>query len=210
MGEYAKRKSDGVEIKIGTCESMYYIRFEDRHAVSHLEGNTDVSCHPEDNRFRLPFPDEDSVPIGQYDPYNRSQKLYRVIEDARGNEHTEWFEDALDEETKASMLAQPMTMQLHHAASGLLLNVPCYHGIKLPEVGAGSSAFWNGKNPSNIELSSLRVVLENEELAIYPVVRCVHCNNAWRESWEEVLPYVPDVTLRERLKVYAGQLQKVA
>ncbi len=32
MGEYAKRASDGVEVKIGTCEAMYYLRFEDRDA----------------------------------------------------------------------------------------------------------------------------------------------------------------------------------
>ena len=28
MGEYARRKTDGEKIKIGTCESMYYCRYE--------------------------------------------------------------------------------------------------------------------------------------------------------------------------------------
>ncbi len=34
MGEYAKRLSDGTEIKIGTCEEMLYLRFEDRQGLS--------------------------------------------------------------------------------------------------------------------------------------------------------------------------------
>ena len=33
MGEYARRKSDNESIKIGTCESMYYLRYEDRDKV---------------------------------------------------------------------------------------------------------------------------------------------------------------------------------
>ena len=52
MGEYAKLKTTGEEVKIGTCENMYYLRFEDRYKVIY-----DLSF---DNcRFRLPFPDED-------------------------------------------------------------------------------------------------------------------------------------------------------
>lgn len=33
MGEYAKRMRDGERVKIGTCENMYYLRFEERHQV---------------------------------------------------------------------------------------------------------------------------------------------------------------------------------
>jgi hypothetical protein len=33
MGEYATRKSDNEYIKIGTCESMYYLRFDDINQV---------------------------------------------------------------------------------------------------------------------------------------------------------------------------------
>jgi ferredoxin hydrogenase len=35
MGEYAKRKSDGLEVKIGTCASMYYLRYEQRNEVNY-------------------------------------------------------------------------------------------------------------------------------------------------------------------------------
>ena len=52
MGEYAKLKSTSEEVKIGTCENMYYLRFEDRHKVIYDYSFTGY-------RFRLPFPDED-------------------------------------------------------------------------------------------------------------------------------------------------------
>ena len=41
MGEYAQRISDGERVKIGTCEDMLYLRFEDRAKVSALAGNVD-------------------------------------------------------------------------------------------------------------------------------------------------------------------------
>ena len=34
MGEYAIRKSDNDCIKIGTCEDMYYLRYEDQDKVT--------------------------------------------------------------------------------------------------------------------------------------------------------------------------------
>ena len=69
MGEYAIRKSDNQEIKIGTCEYMYYIRYEDRNKVSPLPNNTD--CSKELNLiWRLPFPSEDHIQIGNYEPFN--------------------------------------------------------------------------------------------------------------------------------------------
>lgn len=46
MGEYAVRISDGERIKIGTCEDMLYLRFEDRHKVSAENG----SVNPNDDR----------------------------------------------------------------------------------------------------------------------------------------------------------------
>lgn len=60
MGEYAIRKSDGRSIKIGTCESMYYLRYEDRRKVTPEEGSGFGYYWP------LPFPDEDSIEPGEY------------------------------------------------------------------------------------------------------------------------------------------------
>ncbi len=43
MGEFARRLSDGAEVKIGTCEEMLYLRFDDRHKVCALPNSVDVS-----------------------------------------------------------------------------------------------------------------------------------------------------------------------
>ena len=60
MGEYAIRKSDREPIKIGTCEDMYYLRFEDQAKV------TPDECSEFGYRWRIPFPDEDHILPGDY------------------------------------------------------------------------------------------------------------------------------------------------
>ena len=65
MGEYAIRKSDGEEVKIGTCEDMYYLRYEQRGAVRALDGNVDPASDDRFAlRFRFPWPDEDDIEVG--------------------------------------------------------------------------------------------------------------------------------------------------
>ena len=61
MGEYAIRKSDRQSIKIGTCEDMYYLRFEDQDKVT-PESGSDFGY-----RWRIPFPSEDNILPGDYD-----------------------------------------------------------------------------------------------------------------------------------------------
>jgi hypothetical protein len=63
MGEYATRKSDGQNIKIGTCDSMYYMRASQIEEVS---GYDFASCLY-GIRFRFPFPDEDGRQVGDLD-----------------------------------------------------------------------------------------------------------------------------------------------
>jgi len=66
MGEYAYRKEDNAHIKIGTCESMYYIRYEDRNKVKKDEFSLD--CSKETGLYwRLPFTDEDGIKPGDYE-----------------------------------------------------------------------------------------------------------------------------------------------
>jgi hypothetical protein len=196
MGEYAIRKADRTEIKIGTCENMYYLRFEDRHKVQALPGNVDPVRDAGLLRFRLPFPDEDDMLPGEYEDYNRGLRLHRTVKGHMGHDYCE---DFTDPETAS----EPGTIQLRHE-SGLLLNVPCYHGEKLPEVAAPMQAFWNGKSWS-LELVRLRAVGEGGELRVYPVVECRHCRQAWRYKWSDIWEYIPDVKLRDRLAVYAGE-----
>ena len=60
MGEYAIRKSDRQSIKIGTCEDMYYLRYEDQDKVT-PESGSDFGF-----RWRIPFPSEDKILPGDY------------------------------------------------------------------------------------------------------------------------------------------------
>lgn len=62
MGEYAK--FNGEEIKIGTCEDMYYLRHDQRGKVQALRGNVDPIGDRLALRFRFPWPDEDLIEPG--------------------------------------------------------------------------------------------------------------------------------------------------
>jgi hypothetical protein len=188
MGEFAERISDQSEMKIGTCEEMFYLRFEDRAKVAALRGGVDVNNpeHAGTLLFRLPFRDEDGVLPGDYKELFRRLRLY--------NAHSEEYKIP-------GLVDGPGVMQVHHQPSGLLLNVPCYHGLKLPEVGPGVQAFWNGKGHA-LELAFLRCIFEDCRLFLLPVVQCRFCRRCWRRLWSDVFDYIPQ-PMQDRLKVYA-------
>lgn len=69
MGEYANYR--GSQVKIGTCESMYYLRADQRELVDY--GFTpDVL---EVVRFRFPFPDEDGIEPGAFEDYDHGVRI---------------------------------------------------------------------------------------------------------------------------------------
>jgi len=71
MGEYATRKSDGVRIKIGTCEDMMYLRWDQAGLVEPESGSVDPIADREGIRFRFPFPNEDNIAPGEFEDYDR-------------------------------------------------------------------------------------------------------------------------------------------
>ena len=88
MGEYGTHK--GSKIKMGTCENMYYLRWEDRHEVEPESGSLDPADSP-GIRFRFPFPDEDAYLPGD-DRYHergyfRGLGLHGIDAPAEGVEH---------------------------------------------------------------------------------------------------------------------------
>lgn len=176
MGEYAKRLSDGQQVKIGTCEQLYYCRYSDRDLVDYNFGDCEFF-------WRLPFPDEDCIAVGDYQPFERGCRLYRHSEEG-------YCIDFSDETT----VGNPGVMQMHND-SGLLVNVKCYHGEKLPEASADLKAFWNGKG----WFYELIFVKNTRENGLLPVVRCRFCGEMWRYQWSDILPFVQDSELKERL-----------
>jgi hypothetical protein len=162
MGEFAIRKSDGVQVKIGTCEDMYYLRYSDRYLVQALPGNIDPMSAGTINelRWRLPFPDEDFIKIGEYDPF-RGARLYNYEPG-----HTD----------------DPGTLQFR-SKYGMMLNVPCYHGEKLPENTGDIKPFWNGKGPA-YELQFLKFI-DGDPWGVYG---CIECRKKWRSPLSELIP----------------------
>ena len=191
MGEYATRKTDGQYIKIGTCESMYYLRWEDRNKVR-VQGG--YSLEEPGLAFRLPFPDEAHMAPGEIgeNAYNRGYRLG-------------WYQDPEDEARTEAFTMEgaeehPGIIQLHHQ-SGLLVNVPCYHGAKLPDVsGTDIRVFWNGKDCHNWELVRVK---NHPGDGLLPLVQCRHCGGLFRTTWAHVLNHISDQQLKDRLIEYA-------
>lgn len=188
MGEYAERKSDGIEVKIGTCDSMYYLRYEDRNKVKPVENSLNPAG--EDCLFwRLPFPDEDNIQVGEYTDYKRGYRLYKNEKDERGHE---WSVNFSDPKT----VGDAGIMQFHND-SGLLVNVKCFHGEKLPESTEDAQFHWNGKS-WHFELAHI----QNMKDKVLPVVRCRFCGNMWRYDWNDIMPFIADKELKQRLEKY--------
>lgn len=73
MGEFAKY--NGTEIKIGTCENMYYLRADQARLVDWIPGNVDPIKNAHHIRFRFPFPDEDNVRPGEFVSHDKAGVL---------------------------------------------------------------------------------------------------------------------------------------
>lgn len=86
MGEYATFNRQ--RIKIGTCETMYYLRADQRHLIHAEAGNVDPTAEDDLKyiRFRFPFPDEDDHHPGDFENYNRSHPI-RDVPLPEGVEH---------------------------------------------------------------------------------------------------------------------------
>jgi hypothetical protein len=185
MGEYTNRKRDNEYIKIGTCECMYYLRWDDIDKVK----SPGYSLREPGLWFRLPLPSEDNRQPGDYDNYEASVPLAPYTDPETGQVIHFDMPDAT-----------PGSFQLHHS-SGLLLSVPCHHGARLPEVGPGMRAHWNGKPSVNWVLY---MVKNHKGEGLLPIVKCAHCGDTYRASWAAVLPHVADTQLRDRLTDYAA------
>lgn len=153
MGEYATRKRDGERVKIGTCESMYYLRFEQADQVDPEPGNVDPVKDAPGLRFRFPFPDEDGTRPGEFDRYNRGIPI-----------------DGLE--------AGPEVRHegAHFTAPGYQMTLPCPEGPGFPS----SLPLRRNGLPGQVVLTAHRYRPELGRLV--PVFRCGGCGAMWREE----------------------------
>ena len=154
MGEYAKRKSDGVEVKIGTCEDMYYLRADQAAMVAPLTGSVDPAGRDRHGlRFRFPWPDEDGTPPGEFQEYGRTVPV--DVRVPSGVEHRR----------------VPFT-----ASAGYLMSIPCPEGSMWRDNFHGAPIHRNGFRGS--------VLLVQQKLLrdgrLVPVCGCGGCGALFR------------------------------
>lgn len=157
MGEYATYS--GKDIKIGTCEEMYYLRFDQRHKVQAKSGNVNPVLDAAALRFRFPWPDEDGEAPGAFEgDYERGLTVYEV---------------------KAPQDLEHASIQFS-ASQGYLCLLPC------PESSAAATV--DGK-PLTIHRNGFRGAVNlvqqrwtGKHLAI--ILRCA-CGAKWRATPEE-------------------------
>jgi hypothetical protein len=201
MGEYAKY--NGERIKIGTCEDMYYLRYDQRFLVFPESGNVNPRAKDELKviRFRFPFPEEDNVEPGTFeDPF----KFIR-IDDVQANADVD------------HQLVQ------FTASNGYVVSLPCPEGPNPNEnmlsriLGFRDDAFvWDErtgitygeirklcqplkihKNGYGGPVRLVQQAVRNGKLV--PVFQCGACSTAWRvEDVEDLEKYLNP--LREKME----------
>ena len=165
MGEYAKYK--GESVKIGTCESMYYLRYDQSHLVQPESGNVDPVKDAESIRFRFPFPEEDNVEPGHFDPYNKAIWLH------------------IDAPTEI----EHYSIQFNNKA-GILVSLPCPYSKEAKEskINYGFNGYRGG-----VGISQQRK--QGEQLML--VCDCGACGAKWRMVSIEDCQYVLDAIDKE-------------
>ena len=160
MGEYAKYS--GRQIKIGTCENMYYLRADQ---AAHVQKDAN-SLDPNDRdvqqaiRFRFPFPDEDNVEPGDFDNPFRGLAVPGA-EPPEGVEHT--------------------SIQFK-ADAGYLVSLPCPESGDMPE---GLRVHRNGFS------GSVKIVQQKWVGDLLALVCECACGAKWRmETLGEAQPII--------------------
>lgn len=184
MGEYAKRKIDGVDVKIGTCKSMYYCRYEQRNDV--------VYPYDTDNFYwRIPTPDEDGTLPGDYN--------YSLL---REDGYIPWklmIDTSKFSNDDIADMQQIGIIQLKEPKMGLLVNIRCPHGFpmeqfKINKEGTIISMGYNG-HQDTLYLKGLK----NEPSELKVLVECSACGHMWSFSFNEIEPAIESIWMRLRL-----------
>lgn len=159
MGEYATYK--GEEIKIGTCNCMYYLRWEQRNDVIPRQGNVNPRTQYDKIWFRAPRHCEDGIEPGDFDfqGWCGVKPIRFFIKDENSN---------FAKEVKSIAKEAQSFKQVRCKEIGVNIRVPCCHGYttELPD-----RMGYNGFNPNTLGISALGV-RQGKAVAF---VGCVAC-----------------------------------
>lgn len=176
MGENAKRISDRKVVKIGTCNDMWSIRFDQL-------GEVEYEYRTDDLMWRIPMPDEDGTKPGDY--------AYGLCHD----NYIPWqLSIDIDKLDKTPVIANSGFFQMWEKRMGLTINVTCHHGLELPKSNESAQFFWNGK-ADVLHLA----FLNNAPKELLIGVQCRMCKNRWVYSWNEIGDFIKSVWMRLRL-----------
>ena len=171
MGEYAE--CGGRRVKIGTCEEMYYLRYDQREQVQHLHGNVDPVRDAHELRFRFPWPDEDGIAPGG--------KFHE-----NGYERSVWVPGLIVPDT---LKGEHYNIQFT-ARQGYLISLPCPEGWGRDTViVAGESA----RIARNGFRGAVRLCEQRPDKAgvLGVILECGGCGLKWRCSdWTDAEPVV--------------------
>ena len=157
MAEITKNRKTGERVKIGTCEMMYYIRHDQKNDV---EYDFDFNCF-----FRLHNESEKGIEAGYFQDTGEGMLIYNA-EKFFTKEQIEKLKAGVDQITNGH---------------GMLINFPCYHNLKLPEI-EGLNIHFNGRSPV-FELKYLLWKHETDKL--YFTIECKCCGTIFICDTEE-------------------------
>ncbi len=168
MGEYALH--NGIEVKIGTCEDMLYLRADQAAQVTARESrHTDVMRYADAVRFRFPFPDEDGMAPGSFEDGDRSLALYGV-------------------EPPAVIDHGSIQFTSNYPSKGLLVSLPCPESEK----GKASAEAGGYKVHRNGYAGPVKIVQQRKlgDLLVL-VAECGSCGAKYRlPTFADAEPYV--------------------
>lgn len=183
MGEYAIRKSDGASIKVGTCNSMYYSRWSQRNDFRGFTLGNEMG----NLLWRLPIPDEDGIQVGDFDYGVWATSPYTALDESMA----EILVNSDGEPTLKPGIAQAKIDRL-----GMLLNVPCEHGLRLPLNTGDIKTFLNGCS-FPIRLCAVKNDTSYNRMSI--IVGCTACQCKWSFDFSEVQKYIKSSVMKLRL-----------
>lgn len=185
MSEYATRKIDNTEFKIGTCEDMFKCRYDQLGEITYP--------YMSDNLYwRIPTPDEDGIQPGDFDDSLLREDGYipwKLMIDT-----TKFSEEDI------KLMQKQGTVQLKEPHMGLLVNIRCPHGFDVGEdfqkhdEGIVYSMGYNG-HQDILYLKGLK----NEPNELKVLVECSACRSMWSFSFNEIEPAIESIWMRLRL-----------
>lgn len=184
MSEYATRKIDGKEFKIGTCEDMFNCRYDQIGEV--------VYPYMSDNLYwRIPNPNEDWVKPGDFNQSLLLRDIYipwKLKIDA----------SRFSEEDKAGM-KQSGTIQLKEPKMGLLVNIRCPHGFPMEQFKQNTESAVISMGYSGHQDTLYLKGLKNEPNELKVLVECSACGSMWSFGFNDIEPMIESIWMRLRL-----------